>query len=362
MALLQPVLMGMAGLADDRLRLHLTLNLEGAVMAGGDLAPGNYGEGFVDRRHPHTWLHEALAVVGDPRGTSRRARVAMALGKGFVPFGTDDPMGRPFLRFPVNHHLAQLPERIVGLVGVRAGPVALESALFNGDEPQGPGTGPEWSRFGDSWSARATVFAGRGVELQGSHAFVRSPEYAAGAGNDQRKWSASARWAGAAGGTPAYILGEWARTDEATGAFTCTSLLAEGAVTLGRHELALRVERTDRPEEERLDDPFRSPRPHFEVSNLGISRWSSVTAAWWFTAWRGPGNARVVPVAEVTVGTMHDRGGGLFRVREWYGGETFWALGLGVRVAAGPAMRRMGRYGVLAEPPAPKGADDHVGH
>src|SRR5437868_315165 len=40
-----------------------TLNLEGATMRNGELNTGALGEGFVDRRHPHTYLHEGVVSV-----------------------------------------------------------------------------------------------------------------------------------------------------------------------------------------------------------------------------------------------------------------------------------------------------------
>src|SRR5439155_26093922 len=48
----QPMLFFHAG-ALDRLRLTGVLNFEGATIPQGELAAGNWGEGFVDRRHPH---------------------------------------------------------------------------------------------------------------------------------------------------------------------------------------------------------------------------------------------------------------------------------------------------------------------
>jgi len=73
--------------------------------------------------------------------------------------------------------------------------------------------------------------AGEGLELQGSHASVHSPEHRAGAGTDQRKSSLSGRWSGTLGRFPVYGLIEWARTSEAGGFFVFHSVLAEGAWT-----------------------------------------------------------------------------------------------------------------------------------
>src|SRR5687768_17177992 len=85
------------------------LNLEGLTLRRGELNAGVWGEGYMDRRHPHTFLHEAMAVVR-PLGAGGALDVSLAAGKGFAPFGTDDPMSRPFVKFPANHHLSQVLE------------------------------------------------------------------------------------------------------------------------------------------------------------------------------------------------------------------------------------------------------------
>ena len=61
------------------------------------------------------------------------------------------------------HHLSQLLERAVVIGQVERGPVTLEGALFNGDEPEHPSQWPllrlpdgQW-RFGDSRAVRLTV-------------------------------------------------------------------------------------------------------------------------------------------------------------------------------------------------------------
>lgn len=345
--LVQPVVMMRAG-ALQRFRLIATLNLEGATIPGGELAPGNWGEGFVDRRHPHTYVHELL-LVGDllhpkPGGV----RISLAAGKGFAPFGTDDPMVRPVLRYPVNHHLAQILERAVAIASARRGPLALELGLFNGDEPERPGQWPRvGGRFGDSWAVRLTASPLHGLELQGSHALVRSPEHRPGAGTDQRKWSTSARWERPVGRSGLYALVEWARTSEAGGFFVFRSLLAEGAWTRGAHRLHYRFERTERPEEERLS-LFRSLRPHLENSILGISRWTTHTGGYSLGPFAvGPLVAQ--PLLELSLGRIAKVGNGLFDVAELYGDDAFWSGTLGIRMALGGERHRMGRYGAAQE-------------
>lgn len=344
----QPALHVHAG-AFGRFRLVGMLNLEGLTIPEGELAPGNWGEGFVDRRHPHTYVHELILTADDLLGRhDGRADISLSAGKGFAPFGTDDPMVRPFLRYPVNHHLSQILERAVAIGAARAGPVVAELGLFNGDEPERPGQWPRiGGRFGDSWSARLTGTVERGLTVQGSHAQVHSPEHRPGAGTDQDKWSISARWERPVRGHPLYGLVEWARTSEAGGFFVFHSLLAEGAWTAGRHRLQYRFERAERPEEERTA-AFRSRRPHLENSILGITRWTTNTIGYEVAVLRSS-SVELRPLAEVTYGRIAKVGGGLFEVDDLYGRKGFWALALGARVSAGAPMHRMGRYGVAEE-------------
>jgi hypothetical protein len=190
--LAQPVVMGTRAAARRPLRVTGTLNLEALTLRRGQLTPGIYGEGFVDRRHPHTFVHEAM-LSGEARPFGGPVRASLAAGKGFVPFGTDDPMLRPFAFFPVNHHLAQLLERYVAVAGLRAPGLLVEGARFGGDEPAGPWDWPRASRFGEAWSARATAFPlelARGgpaalgtLELSASLATCRRPRTRPGRGS-----------------------------------------------------------------------------------------------------------------------------------------------------------------------------------
>jgi hypothetical protein len=276
-------------------------------------------------------------------GLDGATALSLAAGKGFAPFGTDDPMMRPSLRYPVNHHLAQILERAVVIGAVRHGPVAVELGLFNGDEPERPGQWPRVGRVGDSWAARLTAVPRPGAELQASHARVASPEHRAGSGTDQVKWSLSAAWRGDAARDPLAGLVEWARTSEAGGFFVFHSLLAEGAWSPGRHRLHYRFERTERPEEERVSH-FRSLRPHLENAILGTTRWTVHTVGYALRATDGR-RLTIEPLAEISAGSVAKVGGGLFDVDQLYGGNRFWSISLGIRVSGGAPMPRMGRYG-----------------
>ncbi len=338
--IVMPVGMLHAAALGGRVRVLAAAHLEKYTIPNGELAPGNWGESFTDRRHPHTLAHELMLVTSDLLGNvDGRVNLFLAVGKGFVPFGTDDPMSRPAVRFPVNHHLSQILERAVVLAGVRAGPATLEGAVFNGDEPVAPGSWPAWDRFGDSWAAQLTLVPLPGLEAQGSLALVQAPENRPGAGPDDRKASASARYERG----PWYGQLEWARTATAGGAFVFHSLLAEAALTMPGHRPYVRIERSERPEEERVfGNPFRTRRPLFENSIFGITRWTVVTGGDAVEVLRNP--LRGAPFVEVSWIGIARTGGGVFDPTVFYGRTQSASIAVGIRFAAGMRMHRMGRY------------------
>jgi hypothetical protein len=67
--LVQPVAM----LAGDwrGLTLSAALDGEGCTLRRGELNPRIFGEGYVDRRHPHTLVHEAMVAYTKPRFHAR---------------------------------------------------------------------------------------------------------------------------------------------------------------------------------------------------------------------------------------------------------------------------------------------------
>ncbi len=358
----QPTVMIHAGFAGGRLELTGTGNLEGLTIPNGELAPGDWGEGFVDRRHPHTYVHELIVSAGDLLGRlDGQARLSLSAGKGFAPFGTDDPMSRPLIRYPVNHHLAQILERAIAIGAFRTGPVSFEAAIFNGDEPERPGQWPLIGRFGDSWSARATFAPLAGLELQGSIAHVHSPEHRPGGGPDQEKWSGSARWESRADAHPTYLMAEWERSSEAAGFFVYHSMLAEGAWSAGSQRLLWRVERTERPEEQRLLDPYRSVRPHLDNSVLGRTRWTIVTAGY---SIRLPvSGVQIEPQLEAALASVTSLDGAGFDPASFYGRDRIWSVNVAVRLGWGATMHRMGRYGSMdANDAGGHGADSHMQH
>ena len=154
-----------------------------------------------------------------------------------------------------------------------------------------------------------------------------------------------------------YALVEWAHTDERALDLTrtkLTSLLGEGAYCRAGVIVAGRLERTNRPEEEPLADPFRTPRPSSDLSNLGLSRWTTVTASVSSPAVHaGVLSGRpFVEVAQVHVSRGNPPG--IFDPALRYGTSRLWMLTAGVRLRAGMMHDRMGRYGV-AVPGMPAG-------
>jgi len=342
--LVQPVLMLQAGALDDRVDLDVMADVEGWTMPNGELTPGAYGEGYYDRRHPHTYVHELMFILPDVlRDLGGPARWALAAGKGFAPFGTDDPMSRPPMLYPVNHHLSQVLERAVVVAALRTARdhVTIEGGLFNGDEPEYPGEWPNWSRFGDSWAVRLTVAPAAGLEWQGSRARVHSPEQRPGAGTDAEKWSTSLRYEGG----PGYGLLEWAQTSEAGGLYEFHTLLAEGAWRASRHRPYVRLERTERPEEQRLaDDEFRSARPHLDNSIVGATRWTIGTIGYGYVVPAAAGRLALQPSIELALADVTRASGGLFDPSSFYGRRRFYSLSFGVRIDWGMAGHRMGHY------------------
>ena len=360
--LAQPVIMAHGSALDGHISGLVTLDFEGLTLRRGQLTPGAYGEGYADRRHPHTYLHEAVAVAA---GAFGRTGVSLAVGKGFAAFGTDDPMMRPFASYPANHHLAQILERYVIVGAVRHGPLIAEGSVFNGDEPLSPGAPPDAGRFGDSWSARGTLSSRFGVEIQGSYAFVTSPEFVTGGGLDQRKWSAAARLDRPTGPVR-YTLVEWATTDAMIGDIRTnrfTSFLAEASTDVKPVTLAVRYENTTRPEEERLLDPFRTSRSPTDLSILGITRWQTVTGA--ASTLYSVARLDIAPFAEVAYARPTETlTPSAFVPRDVYGGSSIWMLSAGVRMGVGPRHHRMGRYGVALpnERRRSPAHGEHAGH
>jgi hypothetical protein len=321
-----------------------TVDLEGLTMRRGELTTGMHGEGYVDRRHPHTYLHE---LMGGVQGSLGAAALSVTAGKGFVPFGSDDPMLRPAVKYPINHHLAQILERAVVVGGARYRFALLEAALFNGDEPIEPSSSPTLSNFGDSWATRLIIGGGR-FQVSGGYAFVRSPESPDRQSLDQRKRHASVRWTRALAGRQLIAFGEWAQSVEVARsggtAFDFSSVLGEAEWRSARWSAAIRIERTERPEEARLSDTFRTARPAIDHSLLGITRWDVATAT--LSAARAARALRVSPFVEASLSRAAPTGPSVFQPRAFYGNDQLLMVSMGIKLAIGAGHEGMGYYGV----------------
>jgi hypothetical protein len=320
------------------------LNLEGLTLRRGELNAGVWGEGYMDRRHPHTFLHEAILTIS---AAALGSQLSLSAGRGFAPYGTDDPMTRPFVKYPSNHHLSQILERVVISGAVRRGPVMVEAALFNGAEPVDPEDMGDVDSFGDSWSARATLLPRAWLELQASYAEVTSPENIFGGGLDHRLWNASARVERDWRGHSVYALlevGELAEGRNGLYAYFFDTVLAETAVRRGGWQVAARFERSQRPEEERQLDLFRSVRPAPDNNILGINRFTSGTLQ--IAHQRKVGRFSLTPFVEVV--RTHGEAMEEFPVlppESLYGKADLWSFSFGVRSIIGAWHKRMGRYG-----------------
>jgi hypothetical protein len=188
----------------------------------------------------------------------------------------------------------------------------------------------------------------------------------AGGGHDDRKWSVSARYAGCLPGSAdrarLYALAEWKRSTEvawSTDIFSFGSVLAEAMVDVRGWRPALRLERSERPEEQRLFDPFRSAWPRMGAHGLGLTRWTIAAAR--VERSLSTGAFSVAPFLEVSAADVRETAGGAFQPEVFYGSSTITTLNAGARLQLGAHRARMGRYGVAA-PPAPAGAQHHHHH
>jgi len=343
----QPVIMAHIDPWNELFTLKAMLDFEGATLERGELNPGIYGEGYIDRRHPHTYLHELVVSSAKRFGADGVSGVSATLGKGFAPFGTDDPMSRPFEKYPINHHLSQILERVVAIGALRAGGWIFELGAFNGDEPTSPGDTPNRDRYWDSWSGRVTFVPWPQGEFQASYARVESPENPDGGGADQRKKSASVRFEDVQ--HTGYALFEWSSTSQYSGgtkSFTFNSFLAETWAKYDRISGALRIERTERPDEERTTDVFRTAVPPTDVSIAGRSLWTIVTlrAAASLLNTRSFILEPFVEVARARVSPTFQPTG--FDPTQFYGSSRIWSVSIGAKLAFNMAHMRMGRYGV----------------
>jgi hypothetical protein len=342
--LTQPALMAHVASGGHRVVLHTTLNFEGLTQDNGELTFGGWGEGFIDKRHPHTLLHELMLSVN--RWNVGGGSVSLSAGKGFAPYGTSDPMARPGLKYPTNHHLSQILERWTLNASWLRGGWSLEAGLFGGQEPEGAYDFSNIESFGDSWSTRVARRWGvpPGTSWEASASFASVTEFAHTVEETTRFVNAALLRSGPLAGGRVYAMAEASRSFLADHA-DFFSILGEMRYDDGRRQPYARVEYATRPEYEREgpageDDFFRYGH---DDDPIGRSRWLIVTAAYAQQATANPWSVR--PFVEVQFHRVVGAGG--TSARQIFGTNSFWALSLGARVILGGDPMRMGSYGVL---------------
>ena len=348
--LTQPALMANLESPSRRLVLRTTLNFEGVTLGSGELTYGGWGEGFIDKRHPHTLLHEAMLSwnLRDVAGGG----LSLSAGKGFAPYGTDDPMSRPGLKYPTNHHLSQVLERWTVNAVWRLAGWSLEAGVFGGTEPEGPYDFSNIRGFGNSWSGRLTRrwTSGAATEWEASVSRARVTESHGGHEETSSLSNAALRRSGPAGPGTLYGLAEASRSDpealhgDSEGYF---SLLAEMRYDANRHQPYLRLEYATRPEYARMgpagsDDFFRYDHG---AHATGATRWLIATAAYARQLSSYPASLR--PFLEVQYHRVRFERGDVPRGGFPGANSSFWVMSVGARLFLGGGPMRMGSYGVL---------------
>lgn len=338
--LTQPAAMAGVSSPGGGLSLRTTLNFEGVTQEGGELTYGAWGEGFIDKRHPHTLLHEFVLSLN--RRDSTIGALSMSAGKGFAPFGTDDPMSRPGLKYPTNHHLSQVLERWFVSGALLRGGWGVEAGVFGGAEPEAPYDFGNIDSFGDSWSVRLSKrwpAPAPGWELSLSHADVAEPHEEESVRT--RLWNGALRYE--AERTLRYGLVE-ASIAEGPGADDLFSVLGEARLSFGRHQPYARVEYSTRPEYEREPGSDGFFRYDHDSEPVGSTRWFITTVAYEYAATDPP--LGLWPFIEFQHSRVRgDRGG--IEPSSLFGTNSIWSLTVGARVLLGGAPMRMGIYGVL---------------
>ena len=345
--LTQPAAMFNVESRGARVALRATLNFEGLTQPDGEYTWGGWGEGFIDKRHPHTLLHEAMLSFNfwDFAGGA----ASLSLGKGFAPYGTDDPMSRPPIKYPTNHHLSQILERWT-LNGVYLrGDWSIEAGVFGGAEPENPYDFSNLESFADSWSARVARRFGAGggpfpeTELSVSYGNVREVHH----GHAERTslYNAALRHEHTHGFGKMYYLVEGSLS-EPEGGNGYYSVLGEGQLALGRHMPYGRIEYAIRPEFPREDMQGTEDfyRYDHDEDAIGATRWRILTLGYDFRASTYPVGVR--PTIALQHHRVWEERGGI-RPETFFGQSSFWSVTAGFKMFFGGSPMRMGAYGVL---------------
>jgi hypothetical protein len=328
------------------LALRATLNLEAVTQPQGEITFGGWGEGFIDRRHPHTFLHEAMVSLN--AWNVAGGALSLSGGKGFAAYGTDDPMSRPVAKYPTNHHLSQILERWTVNAAYTRGPWSAEGSLFSGQEPDGPWELGNFGGFGRSFSARVIRrFGGTGTtapwELGASFGSVSEPH--GGTTARTRLYNATIRHSGAHAFGGIYAMAEGSLSDPDHGS-GYGSLLGEAQVRIGRHRPYYRVEYATRPEYARRGAPGTPGFYRYEHDGepVGATRWLIHSVGYEYDL--SGGGVATRPYVEVQHSRVRAERGGI-DPEALFGGRTPWSVSAGFRLFFGGGPMRMGSYGVM---------------
>lgn len=343
----QPALMLNAESPGSRLALRATLNFESLTQPEGELTFGGWGEGFIDKRHPHTLLHEAmlsLNLFGSPGSGA-----SLSVGKGFAPYGTDDPMSRPVLKFPTNHHLSQILERWTLNATVARPSWSVEAGVFGGNEPTGPYDLGNFEGFGQSWSARVTRRFGPGVgstrawEISASAGSVREVHH--GEADRTGLFNVAVRHEQDHAFGRLYGLAEYSRSAPEHGAGYYAALV-EASLASGGRQPYVRFEYSTRPEYMRQGGPDSADFFRYDHASdpVGATRWAILSAGYGWEMTALPVSVRPFVEAQHQL-VWRERG--TIRPEDLYGRTRFWAISAGARIFVGGEPMRMGMYGVL---------------
>lgn len=350
--LTQPAIMANLASPGGRLVLRTTLDFEQFSQPDGEFTFGGWGEGFIDKRHPHTLVHELMLSANTL--DTELGSFSLSAGKGFAPYGTEDPMGRPVVKYPTNHHLSQILERwTVNATWLHRSGWSLEAGVFGGNEPQDAYDFSNIESFGNSWSARLAKRFGAGAwETSVSYASVTEEHGAA--EETTQLVNGAIRYAGKVGGSRLYTLleGSLSDPDEGEGFW---SVLAEAQLDRAGHQPYARVEYAIRPEYHRNGAPGTEEffRYDHDTHADGATRWLISTLGYGFQP-SGTGRISSRPFVEVQHHHVSSERGGV-DPELLFGKRSFWSMSAGFRVFIGGGPMRMGSYGAL-DAMAPSGS------
>lgn len=343
----------------------VTLDFEQLTQPEGEYTFGGWGEGFIDRRHPHTLLHEMMVSVRLVETAS--GVISLSAGKGFAPYGTEDPMSRPVVKYPTNHHLSQVLERwTTNATFVLRSGWSLEIGMFGGAEPVDAYDLSNIESFGDSWSTRLTRLFGDpdAPSWEASASYARIEEDHGAETEVVELANGALRYESLRPTGRLYGLLEASKSfpEDEDGYW---AILAEAQYRTGAHQPYARVEWSTRPEYHRLGGPGTPEFYRYDhgTHTDGATRWVITTVGYGRESATAGVSYR--PFAELQYHRISSERGGVDPIA-LFGERDFWSLSTGFRLYWGGGPMRMGRYGALAAHaptvPASAGSVTHTHH